>query len=238
MKKSELKRLIKEVVEEVYSQQDEGIMDFLKDPTGKKRARAKAEKEREEEETRSNKRNATNKEIHQKNIKRLASMVEGMRLGYHVYQNKASNVDTAIDRARSDLHQAGAYEEHGIWEPNKRSQYGDRRGDDAVSAYDSHVSTLRDEKKKWENAAEEAKEMAERVKKIYYKFDKISPHVDFSPENAEEFNNNIKFLENSQEVQTIIYAANRHKDTFWRSEDKENATKAYNAYNELEQYIV
>ena len=35
MKRSELKQLIRETIEEVYSQQDEGIMDFVKNLTGK-----------------------------------------------------------------------------------------------------------------------------------------------------------------------------------------------------------
>lgn len=52
MKRSELKQLIREVVEEVYSQQDEGLRDkigdFLADPFGKdKRAREKSKAENE-----------------------------------------------------------------------------------------------------------------------------------------------------------------------------------------------
>ena len=232
MKKSELKRLIKEVVEEVYSQQDEGIMDFLKDPTGKKRARAKAEKERGEEETRSNNRKDANDKINKRNSDRLRSIAEGMTIAYYVYKNEARNVDTRIQRARDDLRQAGGYEEHGIWEPNKRSQYGDRRGDDAVSAYDDDVSSLRAQKKEWQEKYKECQELTDRVRQIsnrtgYYISGKRS---------AKELDEDIKFLQRSEKIQTTIYLANRHKDMFYE-DTKKKAEEGYKAYHELENYI-
>jgi hypothetical protein len=232
MKKSELKRLIKEVVEEVYSQQDEGIMDFLKDPTGKKRARAKAEKERGEKETRDNRRREENNKIFARNEKRLDAIIEGMRAGCAYYSREEDNVDTRIRRAQDDLRQAGGYEEHGIWEPNKRSQYGDRRGDDAVSAYDDDVSSLRAQKKEWQEKYKECQELTDRVRQIrnrtgYYISGKRS---------AKELDEDIKFLQRSEKIQTTIYLANRHKDMFYE-DTKKKAEEGYKAYHELENYI-
>jgi hypothetical protein len=101
MKKSELKQLIREVVQEVYSQQDEGLVDkigdFLTDPTGRKRKAADAESGKEEESK--NVRLKQLKNAVQHNLKSIPKYVEAFTAkAREVYRDVQSAKDGGYTR--------------------------------------------------------------------------------------------------------------------------------------------
>jgi len=175
MKKSELKQLIREVVQEVYSQQDEGLVDkigdFLVDPTGRKRKAADLENRREKESKNTSFKRLKNAVQH--NLKSIPKYVEA-------FTAKAREVYRDVQSAKD-----GGYTRFGP----QHAQGNDHFSNHANSDYEY-----------WEKRKPEDREATQRshdawrdsVASLQKKYEDINKFIDYI---QEQFKDDMKELE-------------------------------------------
>jgi len=155
MKKSELKQLIREVVREVYSQQDEGLVDkigdFLTDPTGRKRKAADAES-REEEKSK-NEKFKQFKDTIQHNLKSIPKYVEAFTAkAREVYKDAEEARERGHGRSGPQYHQGNGYysrdagQDYEYWEKRTKEQDAAQK-----DSYDNWRRNLKSIEQKYED---------------------------------------------------------------------------------------
>jgi len=108
--------LIREVVQEVYSQQDEGIMDFIKNPFGKNTGSTGK---------RSDPKNI--KEIYENNSKAIKDIVAALDRKRHeiknqLYKLEANGIDWYANRTSDGGYEQNSGANQRIWNPDRAEQ--------------------------------------------------------------------------------------------------------------------